>query len=136
MKKNEYYEKCNELLNEMIRCLRPVYHRPITLKNRTPLSDEKDKAEEKSHLKQAVNMNGSPDWLINSIPSIQHALESTTSVLSDDTSDDGQEFGRDITTKKPTSKKSPVYGLILKECDNRSGQCSNNMTSSRLILSL
>ena len=53
-------------------------------------------------------MNGYPDWLINSTPSIQHALESITFVLSDDTNDDGQEFGRDITTKKPTSKKSPV----------------------------
>ena len=75
----------------MIRCLRPVHHRPITLKNRTPLSDEKDKVEEKSHVKQAVNMNGYPDWLINSILSIQHALESITFVISDDTGDNNQE---------------------------------------------
>ena len=52
-------------------------------------------------------MNGYPDILINSTHSIQPCLEST-SVLSDDMSDDGQETGRDTTTKKPTSKKSPV----------------------------
>ena len=53
-------------------------------------------------------MNGHPDWLINSIPTIQPSLENTTSVSSDDTSDDGQETEIDTTTKKPSSKKSPV----------------------------
>ena len=51
-------------------------------------------------------MNGYPDWPTSSIPSTQPSLESTTSVLNDDTSDDGQENVRDTTTKKPTSKKS------------------------------
>ena len=34
-------------------------------------------------------MNGYLDWLINSIPWSQPSLESTTSVCSDDTSEDG-----------------------------------------------
>ena len=38
-----------------------------------------------------VLVNGYPDSLINSIPTIQPSLESTTFVSSDDTSDDGQE---------------------------------------------
>ena len=59
-------------------------------------------------------MTGYPDWLINSTPSIQPTLESTTSVLSGDTSDDGQETDRDPTTKKPISKKSPVVLLYMK----------------------
>ena len=75
----------------------------------TKVSDERDKVEDKSHLKQALNMNGYPDWLINSIPSTQLSLESmTSSVLSNDTSDDGQDNVRDTTTNKPTSKKSPL----------------------------
>ena len=54
-------------------------------------------------------MNGySADWLINSIPSTHPSLESTTYVLSDNTSDGGQETERDTRTKTPTSKKSPV----------------------------
>ena len=68
----------------------------------TIVSDERDKVKEKSQVKQALNMNGCPDWLINSTPSIQPTLESTTSVLSDDTSDDGQETDRDKTTKTST----------------------------------
>ena len=79
--------------------------------------------------KQALNMNGYPDWVINSIPSIQPSMESTNSVPSDDTSDDGQVTERNTTTKKPTSKKSPVYCLILKECRNRSGESSDNLSS-------
>ena len=31
-------------------------------------SDERDEVEEKSHVKQALNMNGYLDWLINNIP--------------------------------------------------------------------
>ena len=54
-------------------------------------SNERDKIEEQSHLKQALSMNGYPDWLINSILSTQPSLESMTSVLRDDISDDGQE---------------------------------------------
>ena len=46
-----------------------------------------------------------PDWLvINSIPLIQPSLESTTSLLSDDTSDDSQETERGTTTKTPYIK--------------------------------
>ena len=45
-------------------------------------------------------MNGHPDLLINSIPTIQPSLENTTSVSSDDTSDDGPETEIDTTTKK------------------------------------
>ena len=74
----------------------------------TVVSDEGDKVKEKSHVKQALKMNSYPDWLINSIPLPQPSLESTTSVLSNDTSDDGQETVIDKTTKKPTCKKSPV----------------------------
>ena len=79
--------------------------------------------------------NGYPDWQINSIPFTQPSLESTTSVLSDDTSVDGQETDIDTTTKKPTSMKSPIgqYGLRLTECRNRSGECSSNMTSQRIL---
>ena len=74
----------------------------------TIVSDERDKVEEKSHVKQALNMNGYPDWLINSIPLTQPSLESMISVLSNDDSDDDQDTVRDRTTKKPTCKKSPV----------------------------
>ena len=73
----------------------------------TMMSDERDKVE-KSHVTQALNTNGYPDWLINIIPSIQPSLGSTTSVLSNDTSDDRQDTVRDTTTKKPTCKTSPV----------------------------
>ena len=49
-----------------------------------------------------------PEWLIiNSIPTIQHSLESTTSVSSDDNSDDVRETEIETINKKPTSKKSP-----------------------------
>ena len=58
----------------------------------------------------ALNMNRYPDWLISSTPSIQPSLESPTSVLSYDTSADGQETDRYTTTKTPTSKK-PIVEL-------------------------
>ena len=74
-------------------------------------------------------MNGYPDWLINSIPTIQTFLESKTSVFSSDTSDDGQETMRDTTTKRSTSKKSPVVLPYIKGVSNRSGEYLNNMTS-------
>ena len=45
----------------------------------TFMSDERDKVEEKSHVKQALNMDGYPDWLINSIPTIQPSLDDDTS---------------------------------------------------------
>ena len=57
----------------------------------TVLRDERDKVKEKSLVKHALKMNGYPDWLINSIPLPQPSLESTTSVLINDTSDDGQD---------------------------------------------
>ena len=59
----------------------------------TIVSDERDTVEEKSHIKQAINMKGYQDWLINSIPSTQPSLESRTAV-SNDTSDDGQDTER------------------------------------------
>ena len=74
----------------------------------TIVSDERVKVDENSHVKQALNMNGYPEWLINSIPLIQPSLASVTSDLRDDTSDCGQETERDTTNKKPTSKKFPV----------------------------
>ena len=42
------------------------------------VSDERDKVEEKSHVKQVLIMNVYPEWLINSIPTIPHSLESAT----------------------------------------------------------
>ena len=74
-------------------------------------------------------MNGYPNWLINSRSYTIYptSLESMSSVLSDDTSNDGQQTDRD-TTKKLTSKKSPVELPYIKECRNRSGESSNNMT--------
>ena len=57
----------------------------------TIMNDERDGVEEKSHINQTLNMNGYPDWLVNSIPSAHPSLQSTSSVLSNDTSDDGQE---------------------------------------------
>ena len=77
----------------------------------TTVSDERGKVEENSHVKQALNMNGCPDWLINSILSTQPSLENMTSVLSNGTSDDGQDTVRDTTTKKPTCKKSAVLKI-------------------------
>ena len=78
-----------------------------TLINRveTIVSDESDKVEERSHVKQALIMNGYPEWLINSIPTIQPFLESTTSVSSDDTSD-VRESGIEITHKNPPVRNS------------------------------
>ena len=59
-------------------------------------------------------MTDYPDWLFNSIPLTHPSLESTTSVLSYDTIDDGQDTVRDTTTKKPTCKKFPVKLLNVK----------------------
>ena len=47
---------------------------------------------------QDLHMNGYLHWLINSTPSILPFLESMTSVLSDDTSDDCQETDRGTQT--------------------------------------
>ena len=66
-----------------IEVVRTLMHRVDTI-----VSDGRDKVEEKSHVKKAPNMNGYHDWIINSIPTIQPSLQSTTSVSSDDTSDD------------------------------------------------
>ena len=54
----------------------------------TVVSDERDTVEEKSHVTQALTMNGYPEWLINSLPTIQPPLQSTTSVSGDETGDD------------------------------------------------
>ena len=99
------------------------------------VSDERDKVEEKSHIKQVLNMNGYLDWLINSIPTIQPFLESTTSVSSDNTSDHCQETEIDTTTGTPSNKKSPVVLPYIKGVWGEIGECLNNMTS-RLISSL
>ena len=85
----------------------PLEHKTVVVKTNANV-------EEKSHVKQALNMNGYPYWLINSIPSTQTFLESTTSVLTNDTSDDGQETVRDRTTKQFTCKKSPVVLFYIK----------------------
>ena len=86
----------------------PLEHKRGLVKTLMHKVDERDKVEEKSHVKQALHMNGYPDWLINSIPLTQPSLESMISVLSNDDSDDDQDTVRDRTTKKPTCKKSPV----------------------------
>ena len=83
--------------------IKTLMHRVDTL-----VSDERDKVEEKSYAKKALNVKGYPDWLIYSIVSTQHSLESTTSVPRNDNSDYGQDTVRDTATKKSTSKKSPV----------------------------
>ena len=79
------------------------------------LSDVRDKVEEKLHVKQALNIS---TWLlrlaITGLPMTQPSYESTTSVLSKDTSGDGQDTVKDTTTKKPTSKKSPVVLAYIK----------------------
>ena len=69
------------------------------------VSDERDMVEEKSNVKQALTMNGFPECLVISIPTIQHSLESTTSVFRDDTGDETERL-KEI--QQPTSKKSPV----------------------------
>ena len=53
---------------------------------------------------------------------IQSTVESTTSLLSDDTSDDGQVTEmiiRDTKTKKPTSNKSPVVLHYIKNVSKK-----------------
>ena len=64
---------------------------------------ERDKVEEKSHVKQALTMDGYPELLISSIQTIQHSVESTASASSDDTSDDVRVTENETTNKKPTS---------------------------------
>ena len=97
-----------------------------TLKHRgdTIVSDEREEFEEKSHVKEALTMNGYPKWLIN-IPTIKPSLESTTSV----SSDDDQENEIEKTNKKPTSKKSPVVLPYIKGVSEQIRECLNNMTS-------
>ena len=66
------------------------------------MSYERNMVEEKSHVKETLSMNGYPDRLINSIQLTQSPLENTTSFLSNDSGDDGQDTVRDTTTKKST----------------------------------
>ena len=73
----------------------------------TIVRDERDKVKEKSHVKHALAINGYPELLINNIPTVQPFVESTTSVSSDDNSDDVRETEIETINKKPTSKKSP-----------------------------
>ena len=56
------------------RIVKTLMHRVDTI-----MSDEGDKVEKKSQLKQSLNMNGYPDWLINSISTVQPSL--TTLVM-------------------------------------------------------
>ena len=70
----------------------------------TIVSDERDKIKERPHVKQALTMNGYPEWLINSIPTVQSSPESTTSVASDHTSDDVHESEIETSHKKHTNK--------------------------------
>ena len=85
----------------------------------TIVSDERNKVEEKSHVKQALTINGYPEWLINSIPTIQPSLESTTSVSRDDTGDHSREI--DKQTRNLPVRTSQYCCLIFKEYWNRSG---------------
>ena len=48
------------------------------------------------------------------IPSTQPSLECMASILSSDTSNDGQDTVKDTTTKKSTCKKSPVVLNFIK----------------------
>ena len=48
------------------------------------------------------------------ILSTQPSLEGMASILSSDTSNDGQDTVKDTTTKKPTCKKSPVVLHFIK----------------------
>ena len=57
----------------------------LMLRVGTIVSDKRNKIEERSHVKQALAINGYPEWLINSIPTMQPSLERTTSVACDDT---------------------------------------------------
>ena len=66
------------------------------------MSYERNTVKEKSHVKQTLSMNGYPDQLINSIQLTQSSLEYTTSFLSNNSGDDGQDTVRDTTTKKST----------------------------------
>ena len=85
----------NYPLEQKRRLVKTLIHRVYKI-----VSNERDTVEEKSQMKQALNMNSYPDWLIDSIQTIQPSLESMTSVVSDNTSDDGQETERVTTTKK------------------------------------
>ena len=82
----------NHPLEHKTGVVKTLVHRVDTI-----VSNERDKIEEKSHVKKACHMNGYPDWLINSIPSTQPSLESMNSVLSNDTQsgDDGQDTVKD-----------------------------------------
>ena len=73
----------------------------------TIMSDERDKVEEIT-CETGPYYKWPPEWLIiNSIPTIQPSLESTTSVSGDDNSD-VHETEIETINKKPTSKKSVV----------------------------
>ena len=62
---------------------------------------KRDKLEEKSHRKQDLTMNGSPEW---PLPTIKPSLERTTSVSSNDNVDDIRET--EIDNINPPVKKS------------------------------
>ena len=76
------------------------------------VSDERDQAQEMSHVKQVLNMYVFPDWLINSIPTIKPSLQRKTSVSSDDTSDDVEETETIQQARNPPVKNPQQYCLI------------------------
>ena len=77
--KETHTNQCNHPLEHKRGVVKTLMHRVDTT-----VSDERDEVDERSHMKQALTMNCYPEWLINSIPTIQPSLESTTSVSSDD----------------------------------------------------
>ena len=78
----------------------------------TIVSDERDKVDDRSHVKHTFTMNCYPEWLINSIPTIQPSLECTTSVSSDDHSDDVCESEIEPSNKKPPQKEIPSSSAV------------------------
>ena len=61
----------------------------------------RDKVKERS---QALTINDYPQWLINSVPTFQPSLETTTSVPSDDTSDDIRDTQIDKQPRNPPTR--------------------------------
>ena len=82
IKTNVYHKETH--MNQYLQFTYPLEHKRWVVKTPmhrvdTIVSDERDKTEEKSHVKQVLIMNVYPEWLINTIPTIPHSLESTTS---------------------------------------------------------
>ena len=67
----------------------------------TILNDDRDKVKARS---QALTINDYPQWLINSVPTFQPSLETSTSVPSDDTSDDVRDTQIDKQPRNPPAR--------------------------------